>query len=167
MRRGQVPRPRAAGDLPRVPPTALGVLRDARGPAAPSLLARHLPLLPRPRRGRVRQRMTNPRLGLSAHLGGVMTGTFLAVLGALWSELRLSSRAESAAYRLAFFGAYGSSASLLLAAILGTSSATPIAGAGHSAPGWQEAMVNLGLETTAAAMLLCCLLLLWGLRGRR
>jgi len=113
------------------------------------------------------QRMTNPRMGLSAHLGGVMTGTFLAVLGAAWTELRLSPRAASAAYWLALFGSYGSSASLLLAAILGTSSATPIAGAGHSAPGWQEAMVTLGLQSTAAAMLLCCLLLLWGLAGRR
>ena len=88
------------------------------------------------------QRMTNPRMGLSAHLGGVMTGTFLAVLGALWPELRLSPRAESAAYRLALFGTYGSSASLLLAAILGTSSMTPIAGAGHTAAGWQEAIVT-------------------------
>jgi len=113
------------------------------------------------------QQMTNPRMGLSAHLGGVMTGTFLAVLGAAWTELRLSPRAESAAYWLALFGSYGSSASLLLAAILGTSSATPIAGAGHAAPAWQEAMVNLGLQSTAAAMLLCCLFLLWGLRGRR
>ena len=69
-----------------------------------------------------------------------------------------SPRAESAAYWLALFGGYGSSASLLLAAILGTSSATPIAGAGHSAPAWQEAMVNLGLQSTAAAMLsaACC-----------
>ena len=112
------------------------------------------------------QRMTNPRMGLSAHLGGVMTGTFLAVLGALWTELRLSPGAESAAYWLALFGGYGSSASLLVAAILGTSTATPIAGAGHAAPAWQESMVNLGLQSTAAAMLLCCVLLLWGLRGR-
>jgi len=113
------------------------------------------------------QRMTNPRMGLSAHLGGVMTGTFLAVLGALWGELRLSTRAESAAYWLALFGTYGSSASLFLAAILGTSSRTPIAGAGHTAPAWQEAMVNLGLQSTAAAMLVCCVLLLRGLRARR
>ena len=113
------------------------------------------------------QRMTNPRMGLSAHLGGVMTGTFLAVLGALWAELRLPPCAESAAYRLALFGTYGSSASLLLAAILGTSRMTPIAGAGHTAAAWQEAIVNLGLQSTAAGILLCCLLLLWGLRGRR
>ncbi len=113
------------------------------------------------------QRMTNPRMGLSAHLGGVMTGTFLAVLGAARTELRLSPRAESAAYWLALFGSYGSSASLLVAAILGTSTATPIAGAGHAAPAWQESMVNLGLQSTAAVMLLCCLFLLWGLRGHR
>src|SRR3989442_13051466 len=84
------------------------------------------------------QRMTNPRMGLSAHLGGVMTGTFLAVLGALWTELRLSPRAESAAYWLALFGAYGSSAALLLAPILGPSNATPNAGARHPASAWQK-----------------------------
>jgi hypothetical protein len=89
------------------------------------------------------------------------------VLGALWGELRLSTRAESVAYWLALFGAYGSSASLFLAAILGTSSMTPIAGAGHSAPAWQEAIVNLGLQSTAAGMLVCCVLLLRGLRARR
>ena len=113
------------------------------------------------------QTMTNPRMGLAAHTGGVASGTFLAVLGVVWSELRLSTRAESAAYWLALFGTYGSSASLFLAAILGTSSRTPIAGAGHTAPAWQEAMVNLGLQSTAAAMLVCCVLLLRGLRARR
>jgi (hydroxyamino)benzene mutase len=111
--------------------------------------------------------MRNPRMGLSAHLGGVMTGLFLAVLGALWPELRLSPGAESAAWWLALFGSYGSSFALLLAALLGTRSMTPIAGAGHSAPAWQEAIVNVALESTAAAMLLCCVILLVGLGARR
>src|SRR5207244_12799633 len=93
------------------------------------------------RAGAFVQRMTNPRMGLSAHLGGVMTGTFLAVLGAVWTELRLSPRAESAAYWLALFGAYGSSASLLLAAILGTSRMSPIAGGGLAGSACMEGLV--------------------------
>ena len=112
------------------------------------------------------QAMANPRMGLSAHVGGVMTGIFLAVLGAVWGELHLAPRAETAAYWLALLGNYGSSASLLLAAILGTSTMTPIAGAGHSAPAWQETLVDFGLESTAAAVIACCALLLWGFRGR-
>jgi len=44
---------------------------------------------------------------------------------------------------------------------------TPIAGAGHSAPAYQEAIVNFGLMTGAAALLVACALLLWGLRGPR
>src|SRR2546428_10021998 len=95
--------------------------------------------------------MTNPRMALSAHVGGVMTGIFLAVLGAVWGELRLAPRAETSAYWLALFGNYGSSASLLLAAVFGTSTITPIAGAGPTAPAWQEAPGNFGPPSPAAA----------------
>src|SRR3989442_4190993 len=63
------------------------------------------------------QQMTNPRMGLSAHLGGVMTGTFLAVLGPAWTELRLSPRAESAAYWRPLFGSSANSGPPLLPAM--------------------------------------------------
>jgi len=113
------------------------------------------------------QTMTNPRMGLAAHTSGVASGTFLAVLGALWSELRLGARAEGAACWLAVYGAYAGWAAVQLGAIFGTSRMTPIAGAGHTAPAYQEAIVNFGLATGAAALLVACTLLLWGLRGRR
>src|SRR5437870_13615589 len=47
------------------------------------------------------QTTVNPRMGLAAHTSGVASGTFLAVLGAVWSELRLGTRADGAAYWLA------------------------------------------------------------------
>jgi len=112
------------------------------------------------------QTMTNPRMGLAAHTSGVASGTFLAVLGAVWSELRLGTRAEDAAYWLAVYGAYAGWAAVQLAAILGTNRMTPIAGAGHAAPAYQEAIVSFGLVTGAATLLLACVLLLRGL-GRR
>jgi len=112
------------------------------------------------------QFMANPRLGVSAHLGGVMTGTFLLVIGAVWLDFRLAEPMAAVTYWLVLVGTYGSSASLLLGAIFGTSSGTPIAGAGHHAAPWQETLVATGLEATAAAILACCVLLLWGLRGR-
>ena len=113
------------------------------------------------------QTMTSPRMGLAAHTSGVASGTFLAVLGALWSELRLGTRADGAAYWLAIYAAYAGWAAVQVGAIFGTSRMTPIAGAGHTAPAYQEAIVSFGLVTGAAALLLACALLLWGLRGRR
>src|SRR2546428_1161894 len=95
--------------------------------------------------------MTNPRMALSAHVGGVMTGIFLAVLGAVWGELRLAPRAETSAYWLALFGNYGSSPSLLLAALFRTSTMTPIAGAGHKAPPGQGAGGHFRFESTPRA----------------
>jgi hydroxylaminobenzene mutase len=34
--------------------------------------------------------MANPRMGLSAHLEGIMNGIFLVILGFLWNKLSLS-----------------------------------------------------------------------------
>src|SRR5207244_9234108 len=75
------------------------------------------------------QTMTNPRMGLAAHTSGVASGTFLAVLGAVWSELRLGTRADGAAYWLAVYGAYAGWAADQLAANFGPSRLTPNAGA--------------------------------------
>src|SRR3989442_16025372 len=110
------------------------------------------------------QTMTNPRMGLAAHTSGVASGTFLAVLGAVWSELRLGTRAEGAAYWLAVYGAYAGWAAVQLAAIFGTSRMTPIAGAGHNAPAYQEAIANFGPPTGGAAPLVACPPPPWGPR---
>ena len=72
----------------------------------------------------------NPRAGLSGHLEGVMNGTFLVALGCAWPELRLGASAGRLVYGLVIFGAWANWAGTLLSAVLGTSKATPIAGAG-------------------------------------
>ena len=38
--------------------------------------------------GFMETKFTNPRMGLAAHLEGVMNGTFLIALGAVWMEVR-------------------------------------------------------------------------------
>lgn len=111
-------------------------------------------------------RYANPRMGLSAHLGGVMAGTFLAVVGLFWERLRLAPAAAVAAFWLALYGTYVSSLGLLLAAMLGTGHSTPLAGAGYEGGLWPETAVDVALVTSAAAMLVACVLLLWGL-GKR
>ena len=48
--------------------------------------------------GLAEQRFTNVGMGLAAHLEGVMNGTFVVALGAIWTEVRLPSRAKAIAY---------------------------------------------------------------------
>jgi len=106
----------------------------------------------------------NPRMGLSAHLEGLMNGLFLIVLGLVWGRLALSTRAQVALFSLALYGTYVNWGSTLLAALLGTSRRTPIAGAGFSGQPWQEHLVDFGLISLSVAILAACCLALWGLR---
>ena len=70
--------------------------------------------------GLIEQHFTNVRMALAAHLEGVMNGTFLLAVGAIWGEVRLSSRASVAAYWALLCGTYGNWAVTTLAAMLGT-----------------------------------------------
>ncbi|HVC15915.1 MAG TPA: hypothetical protein VNE18_01290, partial [Rhodanobacter sp.] len=56
--------------------------------------------------GLVEQKFNNPRMGLAAHLEGIMNGTFLVALGAIWTEVHLSSRLKAVAYWSALYGTY-------------------------------------------------------------
>jgi (hydroxyamino)benzene mutase len=53
--------------------------------------------------GFVEQRFTNVRMGLAAHLEGVMNGTLLVALGAIWPEVRLPRAAKATAYWTALY----------------------------------------------------------------
>lgn len=81
--------------------------------------------------GFLEQKFVNPRMGLAAHLEGVMNGTFLLALGAAWTEVRLSFRLKTAAYWTAFYGAYVNWVATILAAIFGAAALSPITSAGH------------------------------------
>ena len=93
-----------------------------------------------------------------------MNGTFLLAVGAIWSEVKLTSRAGTAAYWSLISGTYGNWAVTTLAAILGTAALSPITGAGQSAPQWQESPVTAGFVAIGLAIISAALLLLWGLR---
>jgi hydroxylaminobenzene mutase len=104
----------------------------------------------------------NPRMGLSAHLEGVMNGTFLLALGAVWPHVSLPARFETAALWLLLYGAYVNWAAVLLGAFTGASRLMPIAGAGHTGPAWAEALVSFGLVSISFAMVAGVALVLWG-----
>lgn len=96
--------------------------------------------------------MLNPRAGLAGHLEGVVNGTFLVVLGCAWKELRLGARAQRFVYPAVVFGAWANWCATILSAILGTSKATPISGAGHAGTAVQEALVYGLFAAVAIAM---------------
>jgi hydroxylaminobenzene mutase len=117
--------------------------------------------------GLVVSMLPNPRMGLSAHLEGVMNGLFVAILGLMWHQLVLSNRGEAALFWLALYGTYANWASTLLAAVFATNRNTPIAGAGFGGLPWQENLVDFGLISLSTAMIAATVLALWGLRRAR
>ena len=96
--------------------------------------------------GAVVPEFTNPRMALAAHVGAVTTGTFLIAIGLVWRTIPPTGPAV-AMFWLGLYGAYGAVVGLVLAAVFGTSSMTPIAGAGHAGSGWQESLINFTFAT--------------------
>lgn len=109
----------------------------------------------------------NPRMGLAAHVGGLMNGMFLLIVGLAWKELELGERAQAATFLALIAGTFGNWASTVAAAAWGTASLTPIAGAGFGSTRFQETAVTLGLVGVGIAMLAGVAALLVGLRPRR
>jgi (hydroxyamino)benzene mutase len=112
------------------------------------------------------QHFANVRMGLAAHLEGVMNGTFLIALGAIWNEVRLSPSAALIVFWTALYGAYGNWLTTILAAAFGTAALSPITGVGHSGQPWQESLVTVGFVTVGITTVFSSLGVLWGLRGR-
>ena len=119
--------------------------------------------------GFLEQHFTNVRMGLAAHLEGVMNGIFLLALGAIWTQVQLPGAAKGAAYWTALYGTYVNWFFTTLAALFGTAALSPITAAGHTGKPWQESLVTAGFLSVGLAITACSLLLLWGLRatGRR
>ena len=115
--------------------------------------------------GLVIPQVSNPRMGLAAHMEGVMNGTFLAVLGLAWERFVLSERASAALFGLALFGTYANWACTLMGAMLGTNRLTPLAGAGRGGSVWAENVVAVGLIALTVAMITAVVIALRGLRG--
>jgi hydroxylaminobenzene mutase len=114
--------------------------------------------------GLVEANFQNPRMGLAAHLEGVMNGTFLVALAAIWLNVKLSVRQQAVVLWSVLYGTYANWAVTTLAAIFGTAALSPITGASHSALPWQEALVTAGFVTVGVAIIAASVMVLWGLR---
>lgn len=116
--------------------------------------------------GFVETKFTNQRMALAAHLEGVMNGTFLVALGAVWIEVRLSPRLKGLAYWCALYGTYVNWVATALGAALGAAALSPITSAGHHALPWQELFMTALFMSVGLAIVGASVLVLWGLRRK-
>ena len=114
--------------------------------------------------GFAESKFTNPRMGLAAHLEGLMNGTFLLALGGVWAEVRLAPSLKTTAYWALLYGAYANLLFTTLGAAFGTAALSPISAAGHTGQPWQESLVTIGFVSVGLATLGGALLVLWGFR---
>jgi (hydroxyamino)benzene mutase len=106
-----------------------------------------------------------PRLGLSAHLLGLMQGLFLMVAGLVWPRLALSRRTSLLGTWLLLYGCFVAWAANVLAAVLGAGNSLLPLAAGAARGTWlQESLIALALRSAAAALIVATLLMVFGLR---
>lgn len=116
--------------------------------------------------GLVETKFSNVRMGLVAHLEGVMNGTFLVAAGAIWLEVRLAPGWKAAACWTLLYGTYANWLFTLLAAVFGTGALSPVTAPGLVAAPRQENLVTGGLMSCGVAIIAATVLMLWGLRGK-
>jgi hydroxylaminobenzene mutase len=114
--------------------------------------------------GFAEQHFANVRMGLAAHLEGVMNGIFLVALGAIWPHVRLSRLTSTVAFWTVLYGTYLNWLITVLAAIFGTAALSPITGSSHVARPWQETFVTVGFMSIGFTIVAGSVLVLWGLR---
>ena len=112
--------------------------------------------------------LANPRMGLAAHLEGLMNGTLMIALGAAWGHVKLSSGAERWCWRLLAFGGLANWLAVLLGAIWGAGRATmPLTAGGMQAAPWQENLVGFLLISLSFAMVAAFALVIRGVMAAR
>ncbi len=110
--------------------------------------------------------LKNPKMGLAAHLEGVMNGTFLVVVGIIWNELKISDRFRKILLGTLIYGTFVNWLVTLFAAFFGTSRMTPISGAGFAGTEFHELIVSGGFTSVGLTMVFSLCIIIYGLRGK-
>jgi hydroxylaminobenzene mutase len=107
-----------------------------------------------------------PRLGLSAHLIGILQGIFLVVLGLLWPKLTLGRVTSRVAFWLSIYGCISPWTANVLGAVWGAGNTMlPMAaGQAHGTP-FQEGLITILLRGGAVSLIAAVVLILWALRA--
>ena len=116
--------------------------------------------------GFLEQHFANVRMGLAAHLEGVMNGIFLLALGGAWSAVNLRPAIKATAYWTVLYGTYMNWVFTTLAAIFGTGALSPITAPGRVGQPWQETLVTAGFMSVGIVIVFSTVLILWGLRAK-
>ncbi len=108
--------------------------------------------------------MVIPRLGVSAHTIGVLSGVLLIAVGVIGPSLALSVRQRRVMSLSWLYSSYVNWAACLLGAVLGAGETTPVAAAGVTGSALGEGIVALLLVSVAMASFIAVGLSLYGLR---
>lgn len=106
--------------------------------------------------------MANPRMGLTAHLEGVMNGMFLVILALIWNKLFINDKWLLITFWLTLYGSFANFSAVIIAAITGAGKLMPIAG-GKEGTTFIEGLISFLLITLSLAMIFICIVVLLGL----
>ena len=106
-----------------------------------------------------------PRLGVSAHTIGILSGTLLIAIGGCWSQFILSPLQARLMAMGWIYSSYANWLGCWLGAMFGAGRMTPVASAGAEGSAAAEALVATLLISVAVASLIAVSLSIWGLRG--
>lgn len=109
--------------------------------------------------------MVVPRLGLSAHTIGILSGVLLIAMAGIWGYFLLSGFQRSVLYWTWLYSSYANWLGCLIGALMGAGKMTPVASAGREGSAGSELIVACLLGTVALASLMAVALSLWGLRA--
>lgn len=110
--------------------------------------------------------MSIPRLGLSAHTIGLLSGVLLIVLGAIWPVFRLSVRQLRVMYWSWVYSSYANWLGCLIGAFTGAGKMTPLASSGAQTGAMAEMVVAALLISVTVTALMAVVLSLVGLSKR-
>jgi (hydroxyamino)benzene mutase len=109
--------------------------------------------------GAIIPKFRNPRMGLSAHLTAVQTGTALIAIALFWPQLAVPEAWASALCLSLIGSSYFLTFGLAMSATTGASRILPIAGHGFSASKSLERIVAAVVLASSVWMLVACLVI--------
>ncbi|MEA2841320.1 MAG: (hydroxyamino)benzene mutase [Methylobacteriaceae bacterium] len=110
--------------------------------------------------------MPVPRLALSAHTIGIMSGILMVLVGAIWPVFGLGPAQAAIMQWCWVYSGYANWLGCLLGAATGASRMTPIAAGTSPGPFVAETLVSVLLVTTGVTAVVAAGLSVWGLREK-
>ncbi|MCB2212418.1 hypothetical protein KQI52_09940 [bacterium] len=111
--------------------------------------------------------MEIPRLGLSAHTIGLLSGALLIAIGSAWPQFRLTHRQQGVMFWTWLYSSYVNWLAVLIGALLGTGKMTPVASGGMEGSPATEGLISILLITVALTSVIAAVMSLYGLRGKQ